>query len=83
MSTQHEGLTATEITAVRDHFDPTPTETGRTETGARYVVAMGRDEDGGRDTTTVCRERGQYAVLNTEGRAVVEGENLEEILAAA
>ena len=42
-------------------------ETGETETGARYVVAM-REGPDGLETRTVCRERGQLAVLDTEGR---------------
>lgn len=81
MSDRQEGLTETEITAVRDHFAPTPTTIGETETGAKYVVAMGRDEDGEIETRTVCRERGRLGVLDTVGRPVAEGESLEAILA--
>ena len=83
MTTQHEFLNEAEIEAVQAHFSPTPTETGRTETGAEYVVAMGTDEDGEIETRTVCRERGQYAVLDTVGRPVAVGESLREVLAVA
>ena len=82
MTTQREGLTETEITATRAHFAPTPTKTRRTETGARYVVAM-EDVEVGVRTRTVCRERGQYAVLDTNGEPVAEGKRLAEVLAAS
>ena len=83
MTTQQEGLTESEITAIQDHFAPIPTETGRTETAATYVVAMGQDEDEELKTTTVCRERGRLAVLDSVGHPVAEGGSLEEVLAAA
>ena len=83
MTKQQEGLTAVEIEAVQAYFAPTPTETGRTETGAVFVVATGRDRDGDQITTTVCRERGRLAVLDTEGHPVAEGERLDDVLAAA
>ncbi len=83
MKTQHEGLTETEIATIRDHFAPLSTKTGRAENGARYVIAIGTDEDGALETTTVCRERGRLAVFDTVGRTITEGEVLEAVLAAS
>ena len=83
MTTLQEGLTDAEIAATRAHFAPIPTETGETETGAVFVVAMGRDQDGEIETTTVCRERGRLAVLDNSGEPVAEADSLGEVLAAA
>ena len=76
---QHEGLTETEVAIVRAFFEPRPSQTGETEAGAAYVVAMDQDKDGFK-TTTVCRERGQYAILDPEGWPLAEAASLYGVL---
>ncbi len=58
-------------------------ETGETEEGARYVVAMREEPDGGLETRTVCCERNRFAILDTNGQPVVEGGSIDTIFAKA
>ncbi len=66
-----EGLTTEEVeiavVTLTGLLPGAEVETGETETGAVYVVAMREEPDGGLETPTVCRERGRCAVLDMEG----------------
>jgi hypothetical protein len=47
----------------------------------RYVIGAVETEEG-LETLTVCRE-GSYAALRTDGKAVIEAECMDEVLARA
>jgi len=70
------GLTEQEAkTAVQDLINNWPeaeASTRRTAHRGLYVMATRLGPDGEPETRTVCRERGQYLILDTGGRPILE-----------
>ena len=82
-----QGLTPDEadaaVTALTVSYPDAKVTTGTADDGALFVVAIWTESNGAVETLTVNRQRGRYALLNTDGQPVVVADKLDEMLAGA
>ena len=83
MNSTTNGLTPADIDLFRAAYQPAPVETGSSETGDVYAVAIvDHDEDGFPITRHLCRYRGTVALLDEKGAVLAEGGSVEKVLVA-